>query len=251
VNKMSPKERALLDVARKGWGPSPSVMRSVRAGVSARIRSEPTLGMDAPGPVDKTSSAWSFGRLIARSPWVMATGLAAVGLSAVVGVNAVTECSRPAPMAAPTSIAAPMAPAASPPTLPETAPAPEIGTVSLDSLPSAGPTASPKKTAAPLVGPRPSAAPASSHVDTLAEEIAIIRAAQHSLRDGSPAEALGSLSTHASRFPVGALREERMTLQVLALCALGDLPRARSVRAELERLAPASSHLQRLSCASQ
>jgi hypothetical protein len=256
MSKLSPKERALIDAARKGWRPSASVTRAVRAGIPERLREEPTLGVEAPGPADLTPSIGRFAaaKAFVRSPWGAVTGLAVVGLCAAFGARGVLEDRRSSPgEAATTAISAPSAPALPAPA-PETRALPEIGTVSLDSLPDALPDVGPKKAGAAF-GARPPAKHPTSQVaptaDTLAEEVALVRAAQRSLRDGSPKEALASLATHASRFPNGVLREERMTLQALSFCALGDLPKARGVRAELERLSPSSSHLQRLSCAAE
>ena len=265
MSKLTDREQALLDAARKGWCPSPKVMRSVRAGIPERLREEPTFGADAPGPRDVASSV---GRLEAakafvRSPWGGAvTGLGVLGLCVAFGMRGPDgdRAAPPPPAVAPTSAVAPASP--SPPQIAEPSPSRALETVTLEPPPEA-PQPPSLDRRGDRVGAAAKAARASSNrpapvkdtddrragTDTIAEEVALVRTAQRALRDGAPAEALASLATHASRFPNGALREERMTLQVLSLCATGDLAKARSVRAELERLAPASSHLQRLSCA--
>lgn len=255
MSKLSPKERALIDAARKGWGPSASVTRAVRAGIPERLREEPTLGAEAPGPADLTPSIGRFAaaKVFARSPWGAVTGLAVVGLCAAFSARGVLEDRRSLPGEAATTASSVPSEPVLPAPAPETRALPEIGTVSLDSLPDALPDVGPKKAGVAL-GARLPEHPTSQvapTADTLAEEVALVRAAQRSLRDGSPKEALASLATHASRFPNGVLCEERMTLEALSFCALGDLPKARGVRAELERLSPSSSHLQRLSCAAE
>lgn len=122
--------------------------------------------------------------------------------------------------------------------------------VSVDALPDAP---SPPRTgrvaqkgAAQPRGADPAPSSSSSN-DLLGEEIALIRTAQGELRAGTPEDALATLSRHASRFPHGVLRDERMTLQALALCERGDVAAARALRRELARTSPGSSHLQRLS----
>jgi len=265
MSKLSARERTLLDAARKGWGPSTSVARSVRAGVTERLRRDPTLGMDAPGPRDVSAAVdrVAAARALVHGPWGgVATGLTVVGLCIAVGIRGFA--SEPATTVVETPAITTAAPSA--PRPPEPQPIVASATVPLDSLPDAPPATSvpeppPKpnanadRAAARAGASRPSTKPravrAASTVtaDTIADEVALVRAAQRSLRDGSPANALTSLTAHASRFPNGALREERMTLQVLSLCALGDLAKARRIRADLEQIAPASSHLQRLSCA--
>lgn len=258
----SPKERALLDAARKGWGPSESLMRDVRAGVPDRLEADPDLSLAAPGPVNAVTSVGRLEALkaFARGPWAAATGLAVVGLCSVFGTVLVQEKTHSSPRVAPSALdATPLvespvaaAPQATPPV--EVSP-PPVETVSLDSLPEAPAEKGAKAKASPprATTERPNAAhdAPSPDVDSLAEEVTLVRAARKALRDGHPAQALASLSTHATRFPQGVLREERMTLQVLSLCEMGDIAEARRMRAELVRIAPSSSHLERLSCAAQ
>lgn len=251
MSQLTPKERALFDMARKEWGPSASADRAMRAGIAERLRADPSRGMDAPGPSSATSGGSSVAALL-RSPWGLMTGLAVVGLCVAFGARGVAIEPTSEVADVPPPMLVPPAPASDPPVL--LSPADEVETVSVAALPEAAQEVAPKKSlAAPRPAPEGTAIPRaerSARVDSIAEEVALVRAAQTALRNGAPSDALTSLSAHASRFPTGALRQERMTLQVLALCALGDMVEARELRAELERLAPASSHLQRLSCAS-
>jgi hypothetical protein len=73
--------------------------------------------------------------------------------------------------------------------------------------------------------------------DRLAEEVALLSRATKALRAGRAAEALRALDEHQSKFPRGALSEERRAAKAEALCSLG---RVREGRAELGRLAPQS-----------
>jgi hypothetical protein len=81
------------------------------------------------------------------------------------------------------------------------------------------------------------AAPAPSGRDRLAEEVALLSRATKALRAGRAGEALRALDEHQSRFPRGALSEERRAAKAEALCSLG---RVSEGRAELGRLAPQS-----------
>lgn len=89
--------------------------------------------------------------------------------------------------------------------------------------------------------------------DALLEETRLLRAAQLGLEARLPEAARQALDEHAARFPLGALREERLTLRVLLLCQTGDVAEARRARAELDRAFPTAFHASRLStsCASE
>lgn len=73
--------------------------------------------------------------------------------------------------------------------------------------------------------------------DRLAEEVALLSRATSMLRAGRAAEALKSLDEHQTKFPRGALSEERRVAKAQALCSIG---RVSEGRAELARLAPGS-----------
>ena len=63
--------------------------------------------------------------------------------------------------------------------------------------------------------------------DTVREEAAILRAAEHALAAHDGTTALARLDEHATRFPQGALVEERIAARVLALCSVGRVANAR------------------------
>jgi hypothetical protein len=88
--------------------------------------------------------------------------------------------------------------------------------------------------------------PAAEAVDSLAEEVRLLRDARAALDRADPSRALGFLDVHASRFPRGTLYEERLATRVLAFCALGRIDDARLAARELERAAPRSPHLGRV-----
>lgn len=82
--------------------------------------------------------------------------------------------------------------------------------------------------------PAPARAPApvESAID---DELALLGDAQDALRAGQPERALRLVQSHGFRFPNGALAQERMTVHVLALCALSRPNSARQVYAQLRR----------------
>jgi hypothetical protein len=120
--------------------------------------------------------------------------------------------------------------AALPPSIPDESPseATTVGRPSIEVTP-------PSVIAPPAAAP--SEAPALHARDRLAEEVALLSRATTALRAGRAAEALKTLDEHQSRFPRGALSEERRAAKAQALCSLGRMSEG---RAELARLAPQS-----------
>lgn len=64
-------------------------------------------------------------------------------------------------------------------------------------------------------------------------ELELLGAAQTALQKQRPSRALSMLQEHAFRFPTGAMVEERMAMQALALCALGRRQAAQTVLSNL------------------
>lgn len=88
--------------------------------------------------------------------------------------------------------------------------------------------------------------------DALTEELRLVREAQAALAAGELARTHRALDAHEARFSHGILREERLVLGVLLLCAEGHTDRALSAARELVSTNPRSSHFHplRTSCAS-
>jgi len=74
----------------------------------------------------------------------------------------------------------------------------------------------------------------------LEEEVQLLREAQQAMREGHPDRALALVDEHARRFPEGLLRQERIAVRVLALCALGRTGQARRESEGFLRQWPAS-----------
>jgi len=69
--------------------------------------------------------------------------------------------------------------------------------------------------------PPPKQVSSAASTSTLDAEMQLIRSAQRALHSGQPATALAILGDHARQFPRGHMSEDRVALQVLALCASG------------------------------
>lgn len=78
------------------------------------------------------------------------------------------------------------------------------------------------------------------------DELAIIAAAEASLRAGDARGALVSLDEHARAHPRGLAVEEREALRVIATCELGDTDRATTGRAEFLARYPRSAYRKRV-----
>jgi hypothetical protein len=125
------------------------------------------------------------------------------------------------------------------------APAPVVSAavvVSSSGVVPPAPSASAVERPEPSPEPAPRASTPRRPSDRLAEEVAILSRAANELRSGRPARALEGLNEHQTKFPGGALTEERRAARAEALCALGRMGEA---RAELAKLGGSSPTAQR------
>lgn len=76
--------------------------------------------------------------------------------------------------------------------------------------------------------------------NALNQELLLLSRAQASLSSGDADRALALLDAHATTYPNGALREERMAARVFALCALGRQEEARAEAQRFVSMAPRS-----------
>ena len=79
-----------------------------------------------------------------------------------------------------------------------------------------------------------------NNANALNQELMFLSRAQASLSAGDAARALALLDEHATTYPNGALREERMAARVFALCALGKQEEARAEAQQFVSMAPRS-----------
>ncbi len=113
---------------------------------------------------------------------------------------------------------------------------------------------SPEASSAPRADLTPGgsdAPPAPSSTPSLSEEVALLQAAQQALKHGDGTGALTTLGELGARHPDGALREERLTLHVLGLCAAGRVDEAREAGRRFVAEMPGSVQAERVraSCA--
>jgi hypothetical protein len=105
----------------------------------------------------------------------------------------------------------------------------------------------------PVERSAPTAVEASKLGGEIRQEVMLLSKAQVALSKGRPQEALDALTEHASRFPRGALTEERSATRARTLCALGRRTEAEIVLARMEKVNPSSAYLARAreSCGSR
>ena len=79
----------------------------------------------------------------------------------------------------------------------------------------------PKATPAKRATKKPAPAEDAAATGSFHDELALIRKAQSALAGGRHDEALAALADHAERFPRGSMKEDRLALRALVLCAAG------------------------------
>jgi hypothetical protein len=208
MSELSPKARDLVSAGKGALRPSDADRERVLGALQAR------LGALTAASGDSTTAPFKSAGANGGWAW-MAAGLVGAGIVGAILVR--PDVSAPA-----ASIPSPQLSVARLPlvverlpAVPETAPAP---------------SAEPDSAVAPPTSRR---AP-----DRLAEEVAILGRAAADLRAGRAADALSALNEHQSKFPKGALAQERRAARAEALCALGRFSEARSELSRLPKSSP-------------
>jgi hypothetical protein len=279
VSDLSPAARELLRSARVAFSPDESRIAVVRAMVEAKAGA---ALLPAPG----ASSGRAVASAAASTPVSLGIRLLGWGLLAAVAACALLLLASPhrlpSSTPAPSNRSAPTAGVLGAGNGDRSNPGwtPVATGSSMESIPAEALPVSPRsrpalrrhrvheepKAAAPVAAaegtdsnsaPEPEVSPAAkadeqpASDDSLAREIALLRAARAALEAGRADEALSMVRRHAQLWPTGVLVEERLATQVLALCALGRTAEARATAQQLAALAPSSPHLARVgaSCA--
>ncbi|MBU8900829.1 outer membrane protein assembly factor BamD [Corallococcus sp. M34] len=232
--------RELLTTALRSDEPTAEQLASL----SARVMPPPAASTGTPSPTSPPSGALGSGVASGAVLKVVMVGVAAV--TGVVGsfqAGRLYERERPQ-VSAPAQVSQ-RAPEVAPPS-PPLAPAEPEPVPSTASVPPRPPVPAPLKPS-PLASSRhePVSPPVAEPALTDAE-LALLDAAQRSLQRGDAAAALAELSTHATRFPNGALEQEREVLAIEALWRLGERHAARERARGFAQHFPTSSHLVRL-----
>ncbi|MDO9020934.1 MAG: hypothetical protein Q8S73_00400 [Deltaproteobacteria bacterium] len=257
MRDLNPDLQSLVDAARAADVPRPDDRERIRRGLAAQLGAAALLASTTATGSASAAGATSAVAVatVATTATSLSTKLAVVALIVAGGAGtAVLTRAANAPRAA--AVTAHPAPA----DRPQVAPLPEapivrasVAPASVGTVPEAlHPVAAPARVAprAPRahVGPGPGRpAPAWP----LIEEVALLREAQRALQSGGTVRALDLIERHASRYPDGAMREERLALRVVALCDAGRRSEARAAADRFVREAPRSVFVARVrsSCA--
>ncbi len=258
-----PIDRSLIDLAMPGLEPTDAQRtRLKRAVLGALATSAVTTGTAAGAQAAAGGAGASAATGVGGAAVGMGVGakavLAVVAIASVVGVVAVTRTPSAAPAtqdrapAAPREIAepdeAPALTASAPPI--EAAHEPTLAVQEPLARPAIAPTPiaatpSPRRPTTATTRATPATEPEttpSPEIDPAVVETMLLARARVALQRHDGAAAMQLLQEHASRFPSGELREERLALRISALCELGETDRAHREAASYLDAFPGSIH---------
>jgi hypothetical protein len=225
MNDLSPQAKALLRAARSFDEPSDDDHRRIRSSVLSRVGAGAALGLAA--TLSTSSLAASTGAILSGTAAKIGIAvLLAGGLST--GAYFATHsrsASRQAVVETVKAAPQPTLPAMSEPVSAVESPA------AIES-----PSPQPTRTKEPAAAAAKSRAPRAS--GDIEGEVRLLEEADADLRRGDAAGALVRLGEHATKYPGGALRQEREGMNVVALCQAG---RQAEGRAAAERFLSRSS----------
>jgi hypothetical protein len=219
MNELSAEARELLREARSFDEPSAGDAERVHASVLAKVG----IAVGAGAAVVAATKSIAASPAAALGATLFKVGTAVV-LAGGLATASYVAWRSPAVNPAPVTIAEPRVPHAAPET-PDRETASALVPSATSDVPRAlePPVAPPAK----AVRARPSAPPASDRARApratpdLEGEARLLEQADADLRRGDANAALSRLAEHATRYPSGALREEREGVRVVALCRAG------------------------------
>jgi len=251
MTELSPETRAFLDVAARGDGPSDEDRARIRHKLAIELGAAALATTTLAVAAQATATATSTGSLSAAAS--VAVGKA----SASAGVGLLGKIALAAALAGAVSTTAVVVVRSTESSRDNASSSAQIGRKHVRSQPHASARAEPTSVAPSDVAVQAAAAqavaaplPIVEQLDAepvvtpvvakakreraaikasvpeqpaanMTEELALLRQAQTALREGRAADALSISSDHATRFPQGALREERAAVEMLARCAQG------------------------------
>lgn len=252
-----PIDRSLIDAAMPGLTPSDAQRKRLRSAVLGALATSAVTTGTAAGAQAAVGGA---GATAATGVGGAAVGMglgakvvvAALAIASVVGVAVAVRPTSAPPEAEETM---PSEPAATAPRADDVADearpaAPiEIAATPIEAPTEVAPPSEPApQPSSPPVARRPTPAAEAPSIATpeepdpgLAETMLLARA-RAALQRHDGAAAMQLLQEHASRFPSGELREERLALRVSTLCALGETDRAHREAASYLDAFPGSIH---------
>jgi hypothetical protein len=262
MSELDPQARDLIGLALEGEGPTSGERSRLRGAVLARVGAGVAVLSTASGTAAATATG--VGALSLAAKVVVAVALASAagaGGYAAVSVHgtklaggaarASTHATAPVTIGAPGPVVAVPAP---PPVVPGAEPAlespPGSEQTRREEIPATAAPASPHLPAARHVltaraptettaGPTTTDRAAPPPGRSLDEETRALRSAIADLRDGHADRALAAIDAQESRFPGGALAEERAAARIVTLCTLG---RSDEARADASRFLRAHPH---------
>ncbi len=221
MSDLDPLIRSALRESTKSYGPPPRAEGRMLSEFHARLSPPPPPPDGAPGP-ELPGRALHLLRVVAATGALTAAGLGGLWLAGSLARSGGDSADIPARSAKSTPIqAAASPPARNPPQTQTSNPAAQTSfLVARDGAAPLRPAPSPQP-ASLRAGRGPEQRPAEDRIpdveSTLLAELELIDAA----RKAAPTEALILLDRHVREFGDGALRHERASLRVIALCDLG------------------------------
>lgn len=251
MSELSNEARVLLSHLGEADGPSPSQTARMKRNLGIALGAAGGLAVagGATGVAKASAGLATSGVVAGKASGTSLASLIsifALGAAAGVGVSTTTLAVRyyasPPASSAVTNPRAETAPAVWPSAI-GAPPPPEVAPSPTEAAPadSVAPVRSPGALPSAAVDMRP--APVEP---TLGPEVELVIAAKRELSQGRPAQALALVDRLGVEFPNGVLREERLLLRVLSLCALGHVDAARRQAKDFAALAPRSPLLPRL-----
>jgi hypothetical protein len=260
MSELDPQAKDLIGLAREGEGPTQAERTRLRGAVLARVGAGAAVLSAVSGTASATTTAagGSMARSFAAKVVVAIALVGAAGAGGYVTVGLVTKVASGAarvstPAAAPGTVQA-VGPAVSPPPMAPGIQSPResptgSGMRSEDTRAAAAPALPSLAAARPVsiarapdtsTGPTTTDRAAALPDRSLDDETRALRSAIADLRDGHADRALAAIDAQESRFPGGALAEERAEARIVTLCALGRNDEARADASRFLRAHPRS-----------
>ena len=259
MSELDPQAKDLIGLAREGEGPTQAERSRLRGAVLARVGAGVAVLSATAGTASATTTAagGSMARSFAAKVVVAIALVGAAGAGGYVTIGQVTKVASGAarvsgPAAAPGMVQV-VGPAVPPPPMAPGVQSPResptgsemrsedtraAATPASPSLAAARPVSigrAPDTSTGPTTTDRAAALPDRS----LDDETRALRSAIADLRDGHADRALAAIDAQESRFPGGALAEERAEARIVTLCTLG---RNDEARADASRFLRAHPH---------
>jgi hypothetical protein len=256
MNDLKPETRAFLSLAREGDEPSEQAIEKNRRSLALKLAGASGAAGSAIGFSSQAAAAgasgWGAGKML------IVCGVLVVGAGSMfaVGGQERSDMPRPGSLVEEPAKSASVAPRDLSVEKVDEAPPPVRAEEDVVDAPLDRREEEPRATEAPLerreeklrATEAPPVEPRSqpSKATSLQAEFDLVRGAQNHLHRNEPAAALALLQQHASRFPGGALAEERRASLVVALCQAGNVEEARRRAKRFVLQSPSSPFVERV-----